>query len=96
MSSTHYYPYLSDGCPIFMFGRIDLDHADQGSPVLLGEAMLRVQKDDQPAMFVPHVRAFARLAERGSNAFMFGALREQPFDSLANERLLNLYATEQA
>jgi len=47
-------------------------------------------------MFVPHVRAFARLAERGSNAFMFGALREQPFDSLANERLLNLYATEQA
>ncbi len=44
MPAAHLYPNPSDPCPNFMFGQFDLDEADPGSPVMLGEALLRVQR----------------------------------------------------
>ncbi len=44
MPASHLYPNLSDSCPIFMFGRFDLDNKDSGSALVLGKALLSVRK----------------------------------------------------
>ena len=44
MRATHRYPDPSDPHPVFMFGEIDLDAKDPGSPAAFGEALLRVRR----------------------------------------------------
>ena len=46
MPARHLYPDPSDPHPVFMFGQIDLDAADPGSPLAFGEALLRAQATD--------------------------------------------------
>ena len=72
MPETHFYPKPSDPCPIFMFGQFDLDNADLGSALALGEALLSVQRKAAPG------RAPATtLRRRSSGALMswFRAVR---------------------
>jgi len=74
MPLIHFYPDPSDPRPVFMFGRFDLDDADPGSPVALGEALLSVRTRTEPDA-VPAATLSHRL--RGSVASWFRTLRSR-------------------
>lgn len=96
MPSSHLYPDPSNPDPTFMMGHFDLDCADRGSLLELGEAMLRVQRQDQPVIRAAPSHHQAGRAGEVSGSFLFGRLAEQPLIAFPDDLILNLWATEQA
>lgn len=96
MAFPHLYPDVSDPHPTFMLGQFDLDDPDRGPVHMLGEAMLRFQKQDGPSIAATTIRRQVSRAGEGSSAFLFGLLAEGPLVTPPDDLLLNLWATEQA
>jgi hypothetical protein len=96
MTVTHFYPDVCDPSPFFLLGQYDLDAAHPLSPVMLHEAMLGAQTQDQPFISAPHLHCGSGSAGPETTEFLFGLLPEQPFTVFPDKLILNLWATEQA
>ena len=96
MLSTHLYPAPADPHPTFMLGHFDLDEEDPVSLADFGEAMLRVRKTDRGLIRTIPSHHQSGPACRGTESLLFGLLAEQPLNTLPDDLILNLWATEQA
>jgi hypothetical protein len=95
MPAAHIYPDQSASNPTCMFGSFDLDDADAGSALGLGEALLRVKKEARTVAAAHHIHHYAGSANGATSAFMLGTRPEQIVVAVPDEMVLNLWATEQ-